>query len=129
MTTAVGVLHELVVSARATAQDALVNLLQSTGPSQPNSKLSAATKSAMVKRGLSQTEVLKAALDRAVDEADMALRDDGALRAELAAALKARDEAIANAHALRLAHEQGLAQVQVRVPVPGLIPVLALVRG
>jgi len=109
-------LRDVVVSSRATAQDALLNLLQSSGANfQGGSKLSAATKAAMGKRGLNQVEVLKGALDRTVDEADMLVRDADCLRAEVKATLKASREAVDAAEAAKRAHEEGLADAQAEV--------------
>ena len=109
-------LRDVVVSARATAQDALLNLLQSSGANfQGGAKLSAATKAAMGKRGLNQVEVLKGALDRTVEEADMLVKDADCLRAEVKATLKASREAVDAAEAAKRAHEEGLADAQAEV--------------
>ena len=109
-------LRDVVVSARATAQDALLNLLQSSGANfQGGAKLSAATKAAMGKRGLNQVEVLKGALDRTVEEADMLVKDADCLRAEVKATLKVSREAVDAAEAAKCAHEEGLADAQAEV--------------
>ena len=91
-------LRDVVVSSRATAQDALLNLMQSSGL---GSKLSAATKTAMGKRGLHQVEVLKGALDRATDEAEMLVRDADSLRAQVEVTVTASKDAVDAAEAAK----------------------------
>ena len=91
----IDIVADCVISARALLHESLVSLLQAAEPRTHG--LSAATKTAMGKRGLAQLEAVKGLIDQAAELAHDVRTESGALQAKTAAAIKARDEALAAA--------------------------------
>lgn len=105
-------------SARATAQEALVNLLQSrTELSTSGAMLSAATRMQMGKRGIAQLESVKGMLDLAADAATVVRGDADVLRREVQAALETRDEAVRAARWAETTQSESCAQMQASTAV------------
>ena len=106
-------LEQQTSSARSTVHEALANLLQSRSElSSTGAMLSAATRSAMGKRGVAQLEATKGLLDMAYDTAAVVRADATKLREEVYTALKVRDEALQKAEAAEEAQQQSLARVE-----------------
>jgi hypothetical protein len=81
--------------ARASVHEALGNLLQSRSDvSTSGAMLSAATRAAMGKRGISQLESVRGLLDMASDTASLVRADAAALRTEVERVVAARDAAV-----------------------------------
>ena len=115
-------LEQQTSTARAQTHEALCNLLQSrTELSTAGAMLSAATRAAMGKRGISQLETTKGLLDMAADTAALVRGDATALREEVASVVAARDAAVA-----RVAEaEAASAEVCERVEAEGAAAIIA----
>ena len=115
-------LEQQTTTARAQTHEALCNLLQSrTELSTSGAMLSAATRAAMGKRGISQLETTKGLLDMAADTAGLVRGDATKLREEVAGVVSARDSAVA-----RVAEaETTSAEVCERVEAEGAAAIIA----
>lgn len=107
-------LEQQTTGARTSVHEALVNLLQSRselgGPS--GAGLSAATRSAMGKRGIAQLEASKGLLDMAFDTAALVKHDATQLRDEVTSAIEARDEARRRAQTAQATQQETVARVE-----------------
>ena len=98
---------------RAAVHEALVNLLQSRSElSSSGAMLSAATRTAMGKRGIAQLEACKGLLDMAADAAAVVRGDATRLRDEVRGALDVRDEALRKAAAAEETQQQTSARAE-----------------
>lgn len=109
-------------TARASVHEATVNLLQSRHElSTSGAMLSAATRAAMGKRGISQLEQTRGILDMLTDTATVVRNDAQGLRDEVHAMLAARDAAINQAQAA----EQARIETCERVEAEGTASLIA----
>lgn len=100
-------------TARASVHEATVNILQSRHElSSSGAMLSAATRAAMGKRGVSQLEQAKGVLDMLTDTATLVRQDAQALQDEVHAVLSARDAAISAAESAEQARQETCERVE-----------------
>lgn len=100
-------------TARATVNDATINLLQSRHElSTSGAMLSAATRAAMGKRGVAQLEQAKGVLDMLADTATLVRGDAQALHDEVHAILAARDAAVAAAESAERTREEAVQRIE-----------------
>lgn len=100
-------------TARASVHEATVNILQSRHElSSSGAMLSAATRAAMGKRGVSQLEQAKGMLDMLTDTATLVRQDAQALHDEVHAVLAARDAAVSAAESAEQARQETCERVE-----------------